>query len=87
MVFARSFERTTPACKNQSKRCSYGRDWVASAGTNTLACLCYITPPGEEASAKPVTINPLPHMYVIKDLVPDMTNFYDQRARRAGDVA
>mmetsp|Transcript_25523 Transcript_25523/g.76935 ORF Transcript_25523/g.76935 Transcript_25523/m.76935 type:complete len:275 (+) Transcript_25523:241-1065(+) len=47
-------------------------------GTNTLACLCYITPPGEEASAKPVTINPLPHMYVIKDLVPDMTNFYDQ---------
>mmetsp|Transcript_3236 Transcript_3236/g.9510 ORF Transcript_3236/g.9510 Transcript_3236/m.9510 type:complete len:274 (-) Transcript_3236:75-896(-) len=48
-------------------------------GTNTLACLCYITPPGEAAaSAKPVTINPLPHMYVIKDLVPDMTNFYDQ---------
>ena len=48
-------------------------------GTNTLACLCYITPPGEkEATEKPVTINPLPHMYVIKDLVPDMTNFYDQ---------
>jgi len=48
-------------------------------GTNTLACLCYITPPGEEkVSDKPVTINPLPHMYVIKDLVPDMTNFYDQ---------
>ena len=40
-------------------------------GTNTLACLCYITPPGEEkVSDKPVTINPLPHMYVIKDLVP-----------------
>ena len=47
-------------------------------GTNTLACLCYITPPGEKTSDKPVTINPLPHMYVIKDLVPDMTNFYDQ---------
>ena len=49
-------------------------------GTNTLACLCYITPPGEEkvSSDKPVTINPLPHMYVIKDLVPDMSNFYDQ---------
>mmetsp|Transcript_3237 Transcript_3237/g.9511 ORF Transcript_3237/g.9511 Transcript_3237/m.9511 type:complete len:359 (-) Transcript_3237:25-1101(-) len=53
-------------------------------GTNTLACLCYITPPGEAAaSAKPVTINPLPHMYVIKDLVPDMTNFYDQYGRGA----
>ena len=47
-------------------------------GTNTLACLCYITAPGEEKSDKPVTINPLPHMYVIKDLVADMTNFYDQ---------
>ena len=23
-------------------------------------------------------INPLPHMYVVKDLVPDMTNFYQQ---------
>jgi succinate dehydrogenase (ubiquinone) iron-sulfur subunit len=23
-------------------------------------------------------VNPLPHMFVIKDLVPDMTNFYDQ---------
>ena len=23
-------------------------------------------------------INPLPHMYVVKDLVPDMSNFYDQ---------
>merc|ERR1719424_1159616 len=48
-------------------------------GTNTLACLCYITPPGEKRSSdKAITINPLPHMYVIKDLVPDMSNFYDQ---------
>lgn len=39
-------------------------------GTNTLACLCYID--------GPMKITPLPHMYVIKDLVPDMTNFYDQ---------
>jgi succinate dehydrogenase (ubiquinone) iron-sulfur subunit len=42
-------------------------------GKNTLACLCYIDK-GEDA----VKINPLPHMYVIKDLVPDMTNFYEQ---------
>ena len=27
---------------------------------------------------KEVVINPLPHMYVVKDLVPDMTNFYQQ---------
>ena len=42
-------------------------------GRNTLACLCYIDK-GAEASK----IYPLPHMYVLKDLVPDMTNFYDQ---------
>lgn len=41
-------------------------------GTNTLACLCYI----EKNSA--TTINPLPHMYVVKDLVTDLSNFYDQ---------
>lgn len=40
-------------------------------GGNTLACLCRI---GE----KEMTLYPLPHMYVIKDLVPDMTHFYAQ---------
>lgn len=48
-------------------------------GTNTLACLCYIEPKGSEASSgKATKIYPLPHMYVIKDLVPDMSNFYEQ---------
>jgi len=44
-------------------------------GTNTLACLSRI-----ETSnlSKAVKIYPLPHMYVIKDLVPDMSNFYAQ---------
>lgn len=28
--------------------------------------------------SKPSKIYPLPHMYVVKDLVPDMTNFYKQ---------
>lgn len=42
-------------------------------GSNTLACLCYIS-----KGTEPTKINPLPHMYVIKDLVPDLTNFYDQ---------
>lgn len=43
-------------------------------GKNTLACLCYI----DKKSSAPVKINPLPHMYVLKDLVPDLTNFYAQ---------
>ncbi|MDO8994989.1 MAG: succinate dehydrogenase iron-sulfur subunit, partial [Sediminibacterium sp.] len=42
-------------------------------GTNTLACLKRI-----EAESKSMKIYPLPHMYVIKDLVPDMSNFYAQ---------
>lgn len=42
-------------------------------GANTLACLAYIEP-----SDKPITILPLPHAYVVKDLVPDLTNFYNQ---------
>ncbi len=42
-------------------------------GTNTLACLKAI-----EDVKGPVKIYPLPHMPVIKDLVPDMTRFYAQ---------
>jgi succinate dehydrogenase (ubiquinone) iron-sulfur subunit len=48
-------------------------------GTNTLACLCGIDAVSSSSSSK-VTIRPLPHMYVVKDLVPDMTNFYKQYA-------
>ena len=42
-------------------------------GTNKLACLTAIEDVGGA-----VKIYPLPHMKVIKDLVPDMTNFYAQ---------
>ena len=44
-------------------------------GTNTLACLKAI-----EDVRGDVKIYPLPHMSVIKDLVPDMTHFYAQHA-------
>jgi len=49
-------------------------------GVNTLACLCYIEPKGSEkkSSAKATKVYPLPHMFVLKDLVPDMSNFYEQ---------
>jgi len=45
-------------------------------GSNTLACLTYI----DKAAPSAVKIYPLPHMYVIKDLVPDMSNFAEQYA-------
>lgn len=42
-------------------------------GTNTLACLRKIN-----VKNKSFKIYPLPHMYVIKDLVPDLNHFYKQ---------
>jgi len=55
-------------------------------GTNGLACLTFINKTEEEGvhvprpAAEPMKIYPLPHMHVLKDLVPDMTNFYTQYA-------
>ncbi|KAL5486414.1 hypothetical protein EMCRGX_G018886 [Ephydatia muelleri] len=42
-------------------------------GQNTLACINHI-----DVNKSTTKIYPLPHMYVVKDLVPDMSNFYDQ---------
>lgn len=42
-------------------------------GTNTLACLRKV-----DKDSSVMKIYPLPHMYVVKDLVPDMANFYEQ---------
>ncbi|MBO0753484.1 MAG: succinate dehydrogenase iron-sulfur subunit [Bradyrhizobiaceae bacterium] len=44
-------------------------------GTNTLAC----TKDMKDIKG-PVTVYPLPHMPVVKDLVPDLTEFYAQQA-------
>ncbi|KAF9042868.1 iron-sulphar subunit protein of succinate dehydrogenase [Rhodocollybia butyracea] len=43
-------------------------------GQNTLACLCRI----DRNASKDSKIYPLPHMYIVKDLVPDLTLFYKQ---------
>ena len=40
-------------------------------GTNTLACL-------QPVDTNEIKIYPLPHMKVIKDLVPDLSEFYEQ---------
>lgn len=44
------------------------------SGTNTLACISKI----DTNTSKATKIYPLPHLFVVKDLVPDMTNFYEQ---------
>lgn len=43
-------------------------------GVNTLACLSRI----DRSETKASKLYPLPHMYVVKDLIPDMTQFYKQ---------
>lgn len=43
-------------------------------GVNTLACLCRIPTDTKQESK----IYPLPHTYVVKDIVPDLTQFYKQ---------
>nr|YP_010484899.1 succinate:cytochrome c oxidoreductase subunit 2 [Hypnea cervicornis]UVW80593.1 succinate:cytochrome c oxidoreductase subunit 2 [Hypnea cervicornis]WCH57951.1 succinate dehydrogenase subunit 2 [Hypnea marchantiae] len=42
-------------------------------GINSLACLTSL-----KTKDKFITIYPLPHMYIIKDLIPDLSNFYNQ---------
>lgn len=43
-------------------------------GLNTLACL----KPFDIVNKSFITIYPLPHIYIIKDLIVDLTNFYNQ---------
>ncbi|VDP03843.1 unnamed protein product [Soboliphyme baturini] len=43
-------------------------------GENTLACTCKI----DTNLSRVTKIYPLPHMYVVKDLVPDLNLFYEQ---------
>ncbi|XP_015073124.1 succinate dehydrogenase [ubiquinone] iron-sulfur subunit 3, mitochondrial-like [Solanum pennellii] len=43
-------------------------------GVNTVACL----KPIDTDTSRPMTITPLPHLFVIKDLVVDLSNFYHQ---------
>ena len=45
-------------------------------GTNTLACTRAIS----DCKKQEVPIYPLPHMDVVKDLIPDLTHFYAQYA-------
>ncbi len=44
-------------------------------GVNTLACIT-----GMDECEDEISIYPLPHMPVVKDLVPDLTHFYAQHA-------
>jgi len=46
------------------------------SGTNTLACINTVNDAAKSGGGK-VKIYPLPHMPVIRDLVPDLSHFFD----------
>ncbi len=49
-------------------------------GRNTLACTKAIEDVAGPNSKADITISPLPHLPVVRDLVPDLSNFYEQYA-------
>jgi succinate dehydrogenase / fumarate reductase iron-sulfur subunit len=51
-----------------------GSSATMERGSNTLACICH----SGELGGDEIVINPLPHLPVVKDLVPDLNNFYKQ---------
>lgn len=64
-----AFRRSCRAREGICGSCSMSID-----GVNTVACL----KPVDADTSRPSMITPLPHMYVVKDLVVDLTNFYQQ---------
>ncbi len=57
-----------------------GSDGMNINGKNTLACITPLSEvaPGVHEGKKPLVIRPLPGLPVVRDLVVDMTMFYDQ---------
>jgi succinate dehydrogenase/fumarate reductase iron-sulfur protein len=50
------------------------------SGCNTLACLKSIEDAEAEGPSHQITVYPLPHLPVVKDLVPDLSLFYQNHA-------
>jgi succinate dehydrogenase/fumarate reductase-like Fe-S protein len=61
--------RNTPHREGICGSCAMNID-----GQNNLACLSKVN----RDPSKPSRVAPLPHMFVVKDLVVDMSNFYAQ---------
>ncbi|GGK07975.1 succinate dehydrogenase iron-sulfur subunit [Luteimonas terricola] len=68
--------RWSPDDNENPRTDTYEVDLDKCDGTNTLACTKAI----EDCGKGEVPIYPLPHMEVVKDLVPDLTHFYAQYA-------
>ncbi len=73
LIYIKDNQDSTIAFRRSCREGICGSCSMNIEGTNSLACLKPI-----DFNKKFITIYPLPHMYIIKDLVPDLTNFYSQ---------
>lgn len=73
LIFIKEKQDATLTFRRSCREGICGSCSMNISGTNTLACLKEIN-----QTKKFITIYPLPHMHIIKDLVPDLTNFYSQ---------
>jgi len=73
LIFIKNFHDTTLTFRRSCREGICGSCAMNIEGSNGLACLTFLNP-----TINFLTIYPLPHMKVIKDLVPDLTNFYKQ---------
>uniref|UniRef100_A0A3G3MID8 Succinate dehydrogenase [ubiquinone] iron-sulfur subunit n=1 Tax=Lithothamnion sp. TaxID=1940749 RepID=A0A3G3MID8_9FLOR len=73
LIYIKENQDTTLTFRRSCREGICGSCSMNIDGLNTLACLRPIN-----FVKKFVTVYPLPHMYIIKDLVPDLTNFYSQ---------
>ena len=73
LIYIKNFQDSTLTFRRSCREGICGSCSMNINGKNSLACL-------SKLSINKIlnTIYPLPHMYIIKDLVPDLSNFYRQ---------
>uniref|UniRef100_A0A0E3DAX5 Succinate dehydrogenase [ubiquinone] iron-sulfur subunit, mitochondrial n=1 Tax=Ceramothamnion japonicum TaxID=218448 RepID=A0A0E3DAX5_CERJP len=73
LIFIKNFQDPTLTFRRSCREGICGSCAMSIEGSNGLACLTFL-----RSTINFLTIYPLPHLKVIKDLVPDLTNFYKQ---------
>jgi succinate dehydrogenase / fumarate reductase iron-sulfur subunit len=75
LIYARDTFDSSLTVRHSCRQAICGSDAVFVNGRQRLACKTQVSDLDE-----PVTVEPLPHQEVVKDLVVDMEHFYDQMA-------
>ena len=73
LIFIKNYHDPTLTFRRSCREGICGSCAMNIDGKNSLACLTSFI-----SNTSFLTIYPLPHMKVVKDLVPDLTNFYNQ---------